>query len=303
MTRLNKLVKKLMPKFTTLTVLLVATGLLSACYLPTMDMKRQTVMRLAVPSGMFERQIKAEPYALTSFERIHRKNSVATIYIEGGQMVWDDFLKEREVATPTNPLALHMATRDLADNVVWLARPCQFNYDVKLDGSVCTREEWAQGRYSLTNLRAMNAALDNIQKKYNFKGFHLVGVHDGAGVAIHLAASRKDILSLRTVAGMLDTDVFNQVYMPEKHEVVTDRTSNNPGMHAAHLARLPQHHFVGEWDDIVGPAMAQNFRHKAGNSSCVRVSEVKGVTNEKGWVNRWPDLLKSPVDCKAGLAQ
>lgn len=287
-------------KFSRLAVLLVATGLLSACYLPTMDMKKQTLMRLAVPTGMMERQIPASPYLITAYERVSRKNTVATIYIEGGQLIWDEFIKERETATPANPLALHMSTRDLSDNVIWLARPCQYAYAPKLDGSDCTREEYAVGRFSLTNLRAMNAALDNVRKKYGFKGFHLVGIGDGGGVAVHLAASRKDILSLRTVAGMIDTDVFTQVYIPEDHELIVDKTSNNPGMHASHLARLPQHHFIGEWDDIVGPEMAQNFRYATGNSSCVRVSEVKGVTNEKGWVNRWPDLLKSPVDCKAG---
>ena len=279
---------------------MVATGLLSACYLPNMDMKRQTIARLGIPSGMMERQIHADPYVLTSFERVRLKHGVATVYIEGGQMVWDDFLRERETATSTNPLALHISTRDTSDNVIWLARPCQYTYTPKLDGSACTREDFANGRFSLTNLRAMNIALDNIQKKHGFKGFNLVGVQDGAGIAVHLAASRKDVLSLRTVAGMLDTDVFTQVYNPEQHETIVDRTSNNPGIHAAHLAALPQHHFVGEWDDTVSPAMAQNFRHNAGNSPCVRVSEVKGVTNERGWVNRWPDLLKAPVDCKAG---
>lgn len=288
-------------KLTTLAVLFVTSGILSACYFPNMDMKRQVLNRLAVPNGMFERQIKADPYVIPSFEKVHEAGGIATIYIEGGQMIWDEFIKEREVATPLNPLGLHISTRDSSKNVIWLARPCQFNYSPKIDGTPCTREEYGPGRFSLTNLRAMNAAIDNIQKKYHFKGINLVGIQDGAGVAVHIAASRNDVISLRTIAGMLDTEVFNQVYIPENYETVVDRTSNNPGMHAAHLAQLPQHHFVGEWDKIVGPEMAQNFRHAAGNSSCIRVSEIKGVTNEKGWVNRWPDLLKSPVDCKAGM--
>lgn len=281
-----------------LAALLLACGALSACYMPTMDMKKQTLMRLAVPSGMMAREIPADPYIITSYERVARKNDVATVYIEGGQILWDDFIKEREVATPMNPLALHMATRDLSANVIWLARPCQ--YTTKLDGSACSREEFTSGRYSLANLKAMNRALDNVRRKYGFTGFNLVGVADGAGVAVHLAASRKDVLSLRTVAGVLDTYVFTQVYMPEEHEVFVDKSSNNPGMHAAYLAKLPQHHFIGEWDQTVGPEMAQSFRHAAGNSACIRVSEVKGTTDEKGWVNRWPDLLKNPVDCKAG---
>lgn len=286
----------------TLAVLL-ATGLLSACYLPTMDMKKQTTMRMAVPNGMFERAIEANPYNITVYERIREKNTTANVYIEGGEMLWDDFIRDRETATPSNPLALHMSTRDKADNIIWLARPCQYTYAPKIDGSGCTREEWANGRYSLTNLRAMNAALEDVKKRYGFTGFNLIGVQDGAGVAVHLAASRKDILSLRTVSGVLDTEVFRKVYAPEKHETFVDKTSQNPGIHASALARLPQHHFVGEWADDVGPAMAQAFRHNAENSPCIRVSEVKGVTDEKGWVNRWPDLLTTPLDCKAGTAQ
>lgn len=289
-------------KYPVMAALLVATGLLSACYLPTMDMKKQTTMRMAVPNSMFERAIEADPYNITVYERILTKGTTANVYIEGGEMVWDDFLRDRETATPSNPLALHLATRDNAQNIIWLARPCQFTYAPKIDHSECTREEWADGRFSVTNLRAMNAALDNVKKKYGYTGFNLIGVQDGAGVAVHLAAARNDILSLRTVSGMLDTDVFRQVYKPEKHETVVGAASKNPGIHASALARLPQQHFIGEWSDEVGPAMAQTFRQNAGNSSCIRVLEVKGVTDEKGWVNRWPDLLKTPMDCKDGMA-
>ena len=294
---------KRMQKMPVLAVMFVATGLLNACYFPSTDLKKQTTMRMAVPNGMFERYVEAEPYNITLFERIGQKNTVANVYIEGGQMVWDDFIREREAATPMYPLALHMATRDNATNVIWLARPCQFSYVPKTDESKCTREEWADGRFSLTKLRAMNAALEDVKKRYGFTGFNLVGVQDGAGIAVHLAASRKDVLSLRTVSGMLDTEAFKHAYMPEKHETIVDNTSNNPGMHAAHLARLPQHHFVGEWHNVMGPAVAQTFRHNAGDSPCIRVSQVKAVTDEKGWVNRWPDLLKTPLDCKAGTAQ
>ena len=290
-------------KFPVMAALLAATTLLSGCYLPTMDMKKQTTMRMAVPNSMFERAIEADPYNITTYERIGVKGGTANVYIEGGELVWDDFIAERETATPSNPLALHLATRDNAKNIIWLARPCQFTYAPKIHGGECTRAEWADGRYSVTNLRAMNAALDNVKKTHGFTGFNLIGVQDGAGVAVHLAAARDDVLSLRTVSGMIDTEVFAKAYGQQKHETIVDKTSNNPGIHAQALAQLPQQHFIGQWADDVGPQMAQAFRAHAGNSSCIRVSEVKGVTDEKGWVNRWPDLLKSPLDCKAGMAQ
>lgn len=290
-------------KFTVMAALLMATGLLSACYLPTMDMKKQTAQRMAVPNNMFERTIAAEPYNITAYERILTKGTTANIYIEGGEIVWDDFIKDRETATPSNPLALHLATRDNAMNVIWLARPCQFTYAPKINGEACTRSEWADGRFSVTNLRAMNTALDNVKNKYGYTGFNLIGVQDGAGVAVHLAAARDDILSLRTVSGMIDTDAFQQAYKLEKHQTFIDQSSKNPAIHARTLAKLPQQHFVGVWADDIGPAMAQSFRQKAGNSPCIRVLEVKDVTDEKGWVNRWPDLLKGPLDCKAGVAQ
>ncbi len=276
---------------------LCAVGL-SGCYLPTLSMKRDTATRLAAPSFMLERQIATDPYLITVYERTsRRKGGEATVYIEGGPIVWNDLMKEREAATPQNPVALHMATRDKAESLIYMARPCQ--YTTHTDGTACERTEWTTGRFSLEALRSMNAALDNIKKEYGFTGFNLVGYADGAGIAVHMAASRRDILSLRTVAGVIDTDVFAQTYNPEQYEVFVDRSSQNPAMHAAALSNLPQHHFVGEWDHYVGPEMAQNFRYAAGNSRCVRVSEVKAVNTDKGWVNRWPDLLKQPLDCRA----
>lgn len=146
---------------------------------------------------MIRREIPAGSYLLTAYERIHDYNSTVNVHIEGNG------------PTPEYPTALHLATKDKTDNIIYLAQPCQYSGLIK-DDEECTLS--GEQAYAPTSLEAMNAALDEIAKRYNVRGFHLIGYDGGATIAANLAASRKDILSLRTVAGIMDTDAYNDAH-------------------------------------------------------------------------------------------
>lgn len=263
---------------------------LTGCYFDTQEMRLETAKRIAMPSFMIHREIRAEPFFLTAYERVHKEHAPATIYIEGDGVAWVSRSRPSLDPTPRNPVALHLASRDLGPNVIYLARPCQYS-GLTVDAP-CDAKYWTSDRFSPEVMHAMNDALDNIKKKYDITEFNLVGFSGGGAVAALLTEERDDVATLRTVAGNLD-----HVKLNEMHEVSQMPNSLNPADNAAKIANIPQHHFIGEWDDVVTPAIFDSFRAAAGPSSCIRSSMVKRVDHETGWVNIWPTLLKAPLDC------
>ncbi len=278
-------------RFAVLVAVLIALSGLSGCRTVNGYWREETANRLAVPAGMFKRQISADPFMITVFERVHKAGDVATIYIEGDGVAWMTRTMPSLNPTPDYPVALHLATRDLSPNVIYVARPCQFS-SLIAENTPCPQTYWTDGRFSATAMDSMNTVLDKLKSTHRLSGFNLVGYSGGGAVATLLAARRKDVLSLRTVAGNLDHVVLNA-----NHDVSPMTQSLNPRDVAKDVASVPQHHFVGAWDDVVNTSVYDSFRRAMGDSHCTRMSVVDEVDHEKGWVNRWPSLLQQPVDC------
>jgi hypothetical protein len=270
---------------------LVAGAALGGCYLDMQELRTETAKRLASPSFMLHREIMAEPFLLTAYERVHQKGKPATVYIEGDGIAWLGKTRASLNPTPRNPVSLHLATHDASPNVIYLARPCQytgFAANIACDDA----KYWTSDRFSVEIIQAMNVALDDMKRKYDIPAFNLVGFSGGGAVAALLTAGRGDVASLRTVAGNLDHETLNAM-----HQVSQMPNSLNPRDIAPKIAHIPQHHFIGEWDKVVTPAVYDSFRAAAGPSTCMRSSMVTRVDHEDGWVNVWPELLAAPLDC------
>ncbi len=232
--------------------------------------------------------IPAGQFNLASYARVSQPGAPAHVYIEGDGLA---YLGRREPSlnpTPTNPIALNLAALDPAPNVVWIARPCQYE-GFSAD---CSQEYWTSKRFSPEVITAYERALDMFKTQYHFSGYELIGFSGGGAVAALAAAGRTDVLSLRTVAGNLDHDAFNAL-----HHVSPMPESLNPRDVAAKLAHLPQRHFTGAEDDVVPSAVYESYARAAGPSPCLHHDIVKGATHEKGWEAAWPQLLALPVSC------
>lgn len=271
----------------------LAVGVAACTHGPMAISRLEAANRLAAPAHMFQRQITADPFAITIFEKVYEEGKPATIYIEGDGLAWVGKHTVSKDPTPDYAVALHLATRDLSPNVIYVARPCQFT-QMADSNAHCSDAYWTDSRFSLEVMQSMNTVLDTLKHRYRFSGFNLVGYSGGAAVAVLLAAKRDDVLSIRTVAGNLDHVALNA-----HHNVAQTPSSLNPKDFAKDVANIPQHHFIGNWDEIVTPEVFQSYRGAMGPSNCVRLSIVDEVNHEEGWANRWPSLLEQPVDCNA----
>jgi hypothetical protein len=275
---------------------IAAAALLGAVLLPVAcasldnEYDEITAERIARPAFMVERRLNSGGMDFQLWERMHERYAPANIYIEGdGQATYLN-RNISEDPTPDNPVALHLASRDNADNLVYISRPCMFKESP--DVEKCSDKFWSTRRFSPEVIAAYNEALDEIKLRYDITEFNIIGYDGGANIAAALVASRKDIASLRTVAGDLNPDM-----VMARTEQQIDPDSIKANVIAPNLAGTPQHHFVGIGDEVAPASVYHSFRQAMGESECVHYTVVQDADHERGWVEKWPELLKSPIAC------
>lgn len=282
-------------------LLLSASVLLSLPACTTFpEAKNNTANRIAHPAFMDRRQIETGLFNLTVYERMHKRNAPADIYIEGDGLAWITRTQASLDPTPPYPVALHLAAMDKYQNVGYIARPCQYDGDHVFGNEkrawngegVCPSKYWTSDRFSPEAVDAISKALDNMKSQYEITEFNLIGYSGGGAIAALLAAKRDDVASLRTVAGNLDHTAFTTL-----HNVTPMKGSLNPVDEAAKLRFVPQHHYIGGEDNVVPPAIFNSYAQALAPSKCNAHSFVPDVGHEYGWVEKWPELLKRPLGC------
>lgn len=270
--------------------LLLAACLTSACAHLSLDVRHETAARIAQQSRMTESVIPAGIFNLTAWSRIANPTGGAQVYIEGDGLAWVSKYEKSRNPTPIDPIALRLAVADNAENVIYLARPCQ--YSGLRDGTPCPDKYWTNARTAPDVIAAYQQALDELKAKHDFAGFNLIGYSGGAAVAALVAAGRHDIMSLRTVAGNIHYTTFTTL-----HGITEMSGSLKPEDAASALRLIPQIHFIGSADKTVPAIVFDTWKQASGDVSCTQGITVAQLTHDNGWSQAWPALLKTPPAC------
>ncbi len=126
----------------------------------------------------------------------------------------------------------------------------------------------------------MATALDSVAANRG-QTIELIGYSGGAAIAVALAARRKDVTLMVTVAGNLDTEAVNRYHRDDAMPA-----SLNPVSLSPQLAGLPQLHLVGARDKLIPASVATGFI-AAGALRCAEVESVAVAGHEAGWVDYW----------------
>ncbi len=256
---------------------------LSACA-TSLTERSQRAEELALPAGFEKTLLPAGDFVLTAFSRLRQKEAPLRVYIEGDGYAWVTPSRSSGNPTPREPMLLELAAEDPAPNVVYLARPCQYTpEELNLK---CESFYWTNGRFSEEVVKSMDQAVTFFKQKTGSPQVELVGYSGGGAVCALLAERRNDIQSLRTIAGNLDPEQVNQL-----HGASSLSGSLDPIEKADELRSLPMRHFVGEEDSVIPPSIAQAFAKRAGDLSEQTITQVKGATHSKGWIENWKELL------------
>jgi hypothetical protein len=98
-------------------------------------------------------------YQIFSAQRLIHKNQIINIYIEGDGRSWIDRDTISSNPTPTVPFALNLANLDKDNNVIYLARPCQYAFNQK-----CNESVWTSHQFSKPVLMSYMEVLDAIKE-------------------------------------------------------------------------------------------------------------------------------------------
>jgi hypothetical protein len=250
---------------------------LTACGVQT-DLRQQTANHIARPAFMSERFIHADGFQLKSWERMHQRGDAAMVYIEGDSHAIG-------APTPFHPVALELASRDGSKNLAYLGRPCQFIKFPQTKG--CENNYWKSELYTEEIIRAYESAINDIVKRYDINGIHLVGHGGGGNLAAILTARNKDVLSLRTVAGNLNPELVDKNRLSADSIYAVD--------YGTQLATVPQMHFIGGLDTYITPKIYHSYRQSIGLSECINFQIIPDASHTRGWVEKWPRLLTEAV--------
>ncbi len=254
-----------------------------------------SVEALATDHGLTKITLQTESFSLVSYQSITKADAVATFYIEGDGLAWLNRKRISPNPTPKNPVALKLALTDSSANVIYLARPCQY-VDLKTEKN-CRSDYWTTKRFAPEVVASMDEAITQIKQRANIEKIRLVGYSGGGAIAAILAATRNDVIDLRTVAGNLDIDMFARY-----HKVTPLTGSMNPVDFADTLTNMPQIHFIGGKDDIITRPITEsyinNLKKYDVNLRCVKVRKIKDASHAKGWETVWQEYAEEVVRCK-----
>lgn len=213
------------------------------------------------------------------------------VYFEGDGYAFATPYLASDDPTPLNPLGLKLALADRRTRVLYIGRPCQFSPNIAR--TPCATRYWTTARYADEIIQSVESVLDAELRRRPARTIHLVGYSGGGAVAILLAARRRDITTIVTVAGNLDhrlhTSTFNL-------QPLTG--SLNPRDVAREIAAIPQIHYAGARDPIVPPTIARSFMSALPNQACATMQIVDGATHVEPWVDIWPSLTARRPQCR-----
>jgi hypothetical protein len=267
-------------------------ALLTSCSGISPGVRETNANRLALPVFMIPRTVTAEPFKLKAYERVHTKNTNAVVYIEDSGNVMVDGTRFEADPTPKYPVALSLASQDSSTNVIYLGRPCQYRMGMVDAKAECPSTYLTTHMFAPDVLQAYDTALNDLKARYQITGFNLVGAGSGGGLATILAAARKDVLTLRTVAGLLDTQTYARA-----HKLSGFDASYNPIDSVPDLMNMPQHHYVAQFDDVVPNAVYHSYAQAFGNDRCLGYTFVQNVDHTYDWSSNWTAFAKDPVTC------
>ena len=255
-----------------------------------LESRQERAQRLAISAKLIPIILNTTTFKLQGYGKFEKPGEPLEVFIEGDGLAYITRSRPSKNPTPIIPVSLQLATISSNPNILYIARPCQYTEIVSQIN--CTVKSWTTSRFSEKAIEAVNQAVEFGIKKAQAPLVHLVGYSGGGAVAVLVAARRRDIGSVRTLAGYLDHKKLNKV------KKVTPLYGSLDPMKIAHLiSDIPQHHISGARDKIIPKWIGEEFAMAVGNSRCA-LTKIADATHTEGWPKLWKEIGKNIPRCK-----
>lgn len=222
-----------------------------------------STIQTKVPQEFSYIEIKTDDFVLASWQKINNKILPIRIYIEGDGYAYNSKGYPTKNPTPKSYFLRNIAFNDPNENVVYLARPCQYIKNDKYDNIY-----WTTGRFSQKIVDNIFQAIKQIADNNEIV---LIGYSGGAllsGLIINQYQKELNIIKWITIAGLLNhtkwTTHFNYVALKDSLDLNT-------------IPNISQKHYVGKKDKIVPYQLTLELIDK---SNCVIIENAghnKGI--------------------------
>ena len=248
--------------------------LLAGCSQSSPDQRNNLIFELN--SNKFNQNTYSTKFFnIYSLEKI-KNDKKLTIYIEGDGASWVDRFTSSSNPTPTNPLAFKLALNDKGENIIYLARPCQYEWSDN-----CNKDIWTISQYSSNVLSSYKEIINYLSKSY--KEIHLVGYSGGAGIVMYLASiENESVKSIRTIAGNINHNELSKIL-----NISRLKKSVNFYSIEKKVKKIPQIHYYGLKDKTVPNELQISYAERNLDNSCVTIESVSNVSHDEGWVDFW----------------
>jgi hypothetical protein len=218
--------------------------LLSACSLSHNPSNK--IQSLNDYKGFEKQVIFTNDFDILTSVKIGENIQQADIYIEGDGLSWVSKNKISKDPTPINPIGYNLATKQENENtVIYIARPCQYTM-IDGKGRGCDNSVWTNSRFSMKVLENINQVISIYKDMYKFDEINLHGFSGGGAIAMLLPLLRKDIKTIYTYSGNLDTKAWT-----DYHKLSPLKGSLNPADFKKYWENINQIHYVGTKDDVI----------------------------------------------------
>jgi len=263
--------------------------LMNGCAQQELTDRSEPVASMFSKYGFVQRDIPTQDFTMRVWQRSAAKSPMMHVYIEGDGLSWVTRYQPSLNPTPLRSIVPTLAVKDhLADQVVYLARPCQY---VDLTARPCSAVYWTHSRFAPEVINAMNQVLSRLKQETQVERFILIGYSGGGAVAALIAAQRQDVAALITIAGNLDPEAWTR-----RHELTDLHGSLNPRNYAPALTKVPQWHFVGAKDHNIPVNIYQSYREVFPLDADIHLEVIDGFDHKCCWTAQWPDLLKRQLN-------
>lgn len=266
---------------------LVLTLLLSACGSSYLMPRQQKAAFAAEKAGWSLQILKGTKFDVASFAPPRQPGgSPLVVYIEGDGLAYLDRYTVSPDPTPDDPMALRLALLHPGANAIYLARPCQYS---SITERRCDAAYWTGRRYSAEIIESIDRAIDEAKRKAAAPTVILVGYSGGGAVAVLLTARRTDVAGIVTIAANLDLG-----YWTGRDRLAPLAGSLDPADVAERVSSIPQIHFAGARDDVVGADVVQSYVNRMRDRSRTALITMAGFDHRCCWASEWPRLSMRP---------
>ncbi len=180
--------------------------------------------------------VSSSGYDIATWSRIISDTAPIHIYVEGDGHAFNSRGVPTSDPTPRGRVVRELAASDMAPNVAYIARPCQY-----IMSPTCNVTDWTTGRFSPCIITAM---ADTVRHVAGTRPIILIGYSGGAMITGLIIQNNPDldIQKWITIAGVLNhadwTTYFGDAPLAES-------------MDMTNLPRVPQVHYVASHDRVV----------------------------------------------------